>query len=103
MIRVPTLLGNYTGMSLGRFVLLARPVPADGKSMLLAHELVHVRQWSELGIAGFLIRYLLDFARGLRSHRRWQHAYRDIRAEIEARQVAAEWYRRTVEGPAFPS
>lgn len=91
LIRIWSLPGPYVGMSLGRFVLLTRSVPPDGTSHLLAHELVHVRQWAELGVAGFAYRYLGEFVRGLRSHRRWQPAYREIGAEVEARRLADLW------------
>lgn len=100
VIRVPDLPGRYTGMSLGRFVLLAHPVPADGWSMLLCHELVHVRQWHELGVPRFAWRYLRDFTSGMRQLRNWNRAYLGIRAEVEARELSREWMRlRNAQGP----
>ena len=93
VIRVPALPGRYVGLTVGRFIFLARDV-GHGTSSLLAHELVHVRQWHELGAIGFLYRYLADFVRGLRTHRRWNAAYRDIGAECEARSEAADWVER---------
>lgn len=56
---------------------------------LLAHELVHVRQWREWGACPFLARYLLDYGRA--RVRGWPHrrAYRAIRFEVEARRDAA--------------
>ncbi len=60
---------------------------------LLAHELEHVRQYHDEGIAGFLTRYLLAYGR-LRLH--WyghQAAYRRIPAE-----VSAEWRARRLLG-----
>jgi hypothetical protein len=95
LVRVPGLPGGYAGMTLGRFVLLARPVPDDGTSPLLAHELVHVRQWAELGVAGFAARYLGGFGRAFRRHRRWRPAYLDIGLEVQARIEATAWRRRT--------
>ena len=86
--------GRYDGMTLGRFVLLEHMPPATGTNRLLAHELVHVRQWSELGFVGFLVRYLGDFIGGLRRHRNWHRAYRDIKAEEEARREADAWSER---------
>ncbi|MDH3683106.1 MAG: hypothetical protein OEV40_24525 [Acidimicrobiia bacterium] len=91
VVRIPDLPGPYAGLALGRFVFLAREVPPSGSSLLLAHELVHVRQWAELGIAGFLFRYLRDFSRGLKQHRNWQKAYRQIDAEEEARRLVDQW------------
>jgi hypothetical protein len=86
--------GRYAGVTLGRLVLLERQAAPDGANPLLAHELVHVRQWAELGVAGFLSRYLTDFARGLRQHRRWHRAYLDIALEREAREQTEAWLAR---------
>ncbi len=94
IVEVPALPGQYVGMTLGRYVLLAKHVPDDGSSTLLAHELVHVRQWAELGVAGFSGRYVLSFLAGLRANRRWMAAYHSIEAEEEARRETTDWLRR---------
>lgn len=94
VVQIPFIPGGYAGMTLGRTILLAREVGADGDSALLAHELVHVRQWNELGIVGFSGRYLSSFARNLVRHRRWKAAYHDIDAELEAKQETTDWLRR---------
>jgi hypothetical protein len=86
--------GPYAGITLGRFVILDHDLPADGRSVLLAHELVHARQWAELGVVGFLVRYLAGFTTALRRQRRWQRAYRDISLEQEARAQAEAWRQR---------
>ncbi len=91
---------GYQGMALGRSIYVKRAIPTDGNSRLLAHELVHVRQWSELGAVGFPLRYLTDFLRGLVQTRRWNAAYRSLPLEREARQVAEEWRRRRSAGNA---
>lgn len=92
--RVPLIPGGYAGMTLGRHVLLARDVAADGNSALMAHELVHARQWHDLGAIGFSARYLGSFGRNLARERRWQHAYRSIEAEVEATKETTDWLRR---------
>ena len=97
IVTVPTLPGGYDGMTLGYTVLLAHPVDEDGNSPLLAHELVHVRQWADQGRAGFSGRYISSFARGLKLHRNWRRAYLSIEAETEARLEASEWLRRKVQ------
>lgn len=94
VVAIPALPGRYVGMTLGRVVLLAKAVPDDGSSTLLAHELVHVRQWAELGVVGFSGRYLLSFLAGLWARRRWMAAYRSINAEVDARREATDWLRR---------
>ena len=56
--------------------------------LLLVHELVHVRQWGELGVIRFLWRYLSGYLGG-----RWKGlghhaAYLAIPLEVEARVAA---------------
>ena len=60
-----------------------------GSQHLIAHELEHVRQYHELGLAGFLVRYLAAYA--VLRLRGFNHmaAYRRIPAE-----VSAEWRAR---------
>ncbi len=101
IVRVPVLAGPFTGMALGRFVLLRIDVAPDGRSRLLAHELIHVRQWAELGVVGFLVRYVTDFVRGLVATRDWNEAYRRIGAEVEARDLTRRWWERLT-GTAGP-
>lgn len=73
--------------TLGRFVFVTPE--AVGSARLLRHELVHVRQWRELGAVGFLRRYLGAYLRWrLRCYPHWA-AYRRIPLEIEA-----EWSAR---------
>lgn len=94
VVRLPVIPGRYVGITLGRFVCLDRDLPPNGASHLLAHELTHARQWAELGVVGFLTRYLGGFARGVARHRRWHPAYRDIGLEQEARAHADLWAQR---------
>lgn len=57
---------------------------------LLRHEAVHVRQWRELGVVGFLLQYVGAYLRWrLRGYGHWA-AYRRIPLEVEA-----EWIART--------
>ncbi len=51
---------------------------------LLAHELVHVRQWRELGTLRFLGRYLGEYLRARFAGRSHADAYRAISLEREA-------------------
>jgi hypothetical protein len=70
------------GMTLGRFVLLRQG--HEDSSYLLHHELVHVRQYRERGVLGFLRRYLGRYV--LLRLDGWGHdaAYRRLPEEIEA-------------------
>lgn len=56
---------------------------------LLAHELMHIEQWRRLGAFRHITQYLGDYVKG-----RWRRlghweAYRAIRLEVEARDVAS--------------
>jgi uncharacterized protein DUF4157 len=86
LVTVPVLTPGVAGMTLGRWILVRRGHEHDRE--LLAHELVHVRQWRELGAVRFLARYLGAYAQG-----RWRGlghtaAYEAIPLETEARAVA---------------
>ena len=100
VVAIPALPGRYVGLTLGSIVFLAEEVSDDGDSTLLAHELVHVRQWHEQGRARFAVAYLRAFGAGLIRHRSWQEAYRAIPAEVEARQEAGRWLRSHQGRPA---
>ena len=68
--------------TLGRFIFLRES--AVGSERLMRHELVHVRQWRRLGVAGFGVRYLGAYARWrVRRYPHWA-AYRRVPLEIEA-------------------
>ena len=88
---IPALPGSYVGITLGRHVFLATDVPDDGASLLMAHELVHVRQWHEQGVVGFGRRYVWSFLRSIPSTRSWNASYQAIPAEAEARLEADRW------------
>ena len=79
-------------ITLGRVVSVRRRAADDAR--LLAHELVHVRQWRELGVVGFLVRYLGAYLRWrVRGYGHWA-AYRRIPLEVEA-----EWESALVRVP----
>lgn len=94
IVRVPVLPFGSNGMTIGRFVLLRTDNDRSGNRKLLAHELIHVRQWHEAGCWAFLRTYLGDYFRELRSSRCHRDAYLAIRAEREANALADNWERR---------
>ncbi len=59
----------------------------DQLARLVIHELVHVRQWHDLGVVGFLRRYVTDYLHDRRRGLSHRDAYINIRLEEEARQV----------------
>jgi hypothetical protein len=84
-----------TAITLGPLVLMRRR--GVGNQRLLRHELEHVRQWSEQGVAGFLLRYLGAYARWRVRGYPHRAAYRRIPHEIEA-----EWIARRPDDPTLP-
>jgi hypothetical protein len=86
IVDVPWLTPGVGAMTLGRVILLRRGHAGD--TALLAHELVHVRQWRELGAARFLWRYLGAYGRGRAAGLNHQRAYEAIPLEVEARDLA---------------
>lgn len=91
LVRVPVLPPEAVGLTTGRFVLLRRDEPTDGSSDLIAHELVHVRQFAEVGRLRFAARYLLSYLRNLLRYRRHRLAYLHIPAEQEAYGLSRQW------------
>ncbi len=91
VVRVPILPPGADGMTLGHHVLVIDDTDRSGRRTLMAHELVHVRQFAELGRTRFLIRYLAGYLQALRRTRRHRDAYLAIPAEIEARREAEAW------------
>ena len=96
IINVPFVPGGYAGITFGRFIYLAEPIPPDGTSTLLAHELVHVGQCAETGIPRYIYIYLKSFFPDLIRMKNWNHAYRAIPFEVDARQVTRRWQRRRI-------
>lgn len=94
IIRVPVLAPGSSGMTIGRFVFLTSDVDRTGGRELLAHELVHVRQYADAGMARFLLTYLRDYLQGLMRLRNHRQAYLAIPAEVEARAEARAWKQR---------
>jgi len=86
IVDVPWLTPGVAAMTLGPVILLRRGHADD--DALLAHELVHVRQWRELGPARFLWRYLGAYTRARAAGLGHQQAYESIPLEVEARQLA---------------
>jgi hypothetical protein len=86
IIDVPFLTPGVAAMTFGPLILLRRDHHDD--EALLAHELVHVRQWRELGAPRFLWRYLGAYARGRRAGLGHRPAYEAIPLEVEARELA---------------
>ncbi len=95
LIRTNLLPPAADGMTLGRFVLLRGDHIQRKHSTLLAHEMVHVRQFAELGVVRFFSQYLGAYFKNLWTYRNHRRAYLEIPLEIEARREAAEW----AEGP----
>src|SRR3954454_12027694 len=77
----PFLHRNAIAITLGRRIYIAAEHVSDA---LLRHELVHVRQAGELGMARFLWRYVAEYVRNRRRGMTHDAAYRAISFEAEA-------------------
>jgi len=93
---VPRLMKRFWGKGI-RAMTLRRTIFVDpaflsepqGRSgVLLVHELVHVRQWHDLGVLRFLWRYMGGYLRGRLSGLGHREAYLGIELEVEARRLA---------------
>ncbi|MGI9605879.1 MAG: eCIS core domain-containing protein [Acidimicrobiales bacterium] len=98
LIRTNLLPRAADGMTLGRLVLLRHDHQSREPSTLLAHELVHVRQYAELGFVVFAVRYVWEYLRNLVRFRDHHKAYLAISFEEEARREAALWLAESTEG-----
>lgn len=94
LVRTNMLPRAADGMTVGRFVFLRGERIDDRSSTLLAHELVHVRQFAELGAFRFLLIYVGSYVKNLVQLRSHRAAYLAIPLEVEARREAAEWAER---------
>lgn len=73
-------------MTFGSWILIVKSQLEN--RLLIAHELVHVRQWKETGRVRFLARYLKAYIVGrLRGMSHWE-AYARISFEVEANEQA---------------
>ena len=55
-----------------------------GNEITIRHETIHIRQYNELFVVGFLFLYVYDWLRGVIKYRDTQKAYYQIRFEQEA-------------------
>ncbi len=91
LVKVPWLPNGADGLALATFVFVKDDIDPTEARTLIAHELVHVRQWAEYGVIGFAYRYVRDYLKNLVRLRNHYQAYLDIPFEIEARQQAHQW------------
>ena len=81
--RVPKLLSwfiNAYAITLWPFVFIRD----EGNDRTINHETIHIKQYNELLVVGFLGLYLWDWLHGLFKYRNSQTAYYRIRFEQEA-------------------
>ena len=79
---------HWVGAVTTPWAIYVRPHLLEGDrphlARLLAHELVHARQWQTWGTVPFLVYYLGDYVRGRRRGLDHGAAYQAIRLEAEA-------------------
>ena len=88
---VRTWRGDVAAMTLPWAIYVRADVLAGDSprlARLISHELVHVRQWQQLGTVRFLKRYLADYLKGRRKGLGHNKAYLAISLESEAREIS---------------
>ena len=68
------------GITLFPFIFIR----GEGNEQLIRHESIHIAQYAETLVLGFLVLYLYDFLLGFYKYRNFNDAYRSIRFEREA-------------------
>jgi len=82
---------DISAMTLGKTIFLEPALMTAAQhrpGLLLVHELVHVRQWGELGVIRFLWRYSTAYLGGRWKGLGHRAAYLAIPLEVEARVAA---------------
>jgi len=88
---VQTWRGNVAAMTVPWAIYVRREVlggDVSRLSNLIEHELVHVRQWQQLGTIRFLRVYVADYLSGRRKGLGHNQAYEAISLEKEAREIS---------------
>ena len=81
--RIPKLLSWFMdigGITLFPFIF----IKGEGNDRLIRHESIHIMQYRETLVLGFLFLYVWDFLYGFAKYRNYDDAYRSIRFEQEA-------------------
>lgn len=100
LVQLPAIPGPYSGLTIANLVIVDRTLPPGTPSALLAHELVHVRQFHDKGVLRFTLDYNTSFVAGLVTERGWSKAYRAIPAEVEARSETTRWLHESARNKA---
>jgi hypothetical protein len=81
--RIPKMLSWFMevgGITLFPFIFIR----GEGTPQLINHESIHIAQYRETLVLGFLFFYLWDFVHGYIKYRNYDQAYRSIRFEKES-------------------
>lgn len=81
--RVPKMLSWFMevgGITLFPFIFIR----GEGNPTLIRHESIHIAQYTETLVLGFLLIYAWDFLYGFAKYKNYDQAYRSIRFEQEA-------------------
>ena len=87
--KIPELLSWFMevgGITLFPFIFIR----GEGNDRLINHESIHIFQYKETFVIGFLLLYLCDFIHGFVKYRNYNDAYRSIRFEREAYSFEAD-------------
>ena len=82
IIKLPFKIFGYIAITIWPFIFVWKE-KAEYK-VLLRHERIHLKQWEELFLIGFIVLYLFFFIVELIKLKNWNAAYRSIPFEKEA-------------------
>lgn len=71
---------DIAGITLFPFIFIR----GEGNERLIRHESIHIAQYAETFVLGFLLLYVWDFLYAFAKYRNYDDAYRSIRFEREA-------------------
>jgi len=81
--RLPKLLSWFMdigGITLFPFIF----IKGEGNERVIRHESIHIAQYAETLVLGFLFLYVIDFVHAFIKYKNYDDAYRSIRFEREA-------------------
>lgn len=75
---------SVAAITLWPFIFVRKHPSFSENKILINHETIHIKQYNELLVIGFLVLYLCDWVRGLIKYKDPVKAYNRIRFEQEA-------------------
>ena len=81
IIKLPFKFFSYSAITIWPFIFL---LGSEENEVLINHEKIHLKQWKELFLIGFVVLYFVFFIINMVKMKNWDMAYRGIPFEMEA-------------------